>query len=88
MKEGNPLDYLSSRLVIDTCKGEHKLFSKLTNWELLNLKSNDILDIPDRLYQEYGECRTLSLYFAGGRKLSRALYLTRDLQFLSVRCNE
>jgi hypothetical protein len=56
MKQGNPLDFLASRLVIDTCKGEHKLFTQLTNWKLLNLKSTDILDIPDRLHQEFGEC--------------------------------
>ncbi|KAJ3580316.1 hypothetical protein NPX13_g248 [Xylaria arbuscula] len=31
-----------------------KLFTELSTWELLNLKPSDILDLPDRLYQEHG----------------------------------
>lgn len=57
MKEGEPLEFLSKRLVVETCQGEPKLFSEMTNWELLNLKSGDILDIPDRLTQEFGTSR-------------------------------
>lgn len=55
MKEGEALEFLSGRFVVETCLGKPKLFTDMTNWELLNLKSNDILDIPDRLYQEYGQ---------------------------------
>jgi hypothetical protein len=55
MKAGEALEFLSDRFVVETCLGEPKLFTDMTNWELLNLKSNDILDIPDRLYQEYGQ---------------------------------
>lgn len=55
MKPEQPLEFLSKLLVVETCKGEPKLFSEMTHWELLNLKSNIILDIPDRLYQEFGE---------------------------------
>jgi hypothetical protein len=53
LKEGNPLHFLASKFYIETCQGEQKLFSTLTNWELLNLKPSDILDIPDRLFQEH-----------------------------------
>ncbi|KAK1446929.1 hypothetical protein CCUS01_02488 [Colletotrichum cuscutae] len=30
------------------------LFTDLSTWDLLNLKPSDILDLPDRLYQEHG----------------------------------
>ncbi|VUC26346.1 unnamed protein product [Clonostachys rosea] len=53
MKPGAPLEYISPKFFVETCAGQQKLFSDLTAWELLNLKSNDILDIPDRLYQEH-----------------------------------
>lgn len=54
MKPEQPLEYISSKFFVETCVGEQKLFSELSSWELLNLKPNDILDIPDRLYQEHG----------------------------------
>lgn len=54
MKPGEPLEFLASRFSIETCIGAQKLFTDLSNWELLNLKPTDILDIPDRLYQEHG----------------------------------
>lgn len=54
MLDDGPLNFLDSKFTIETCAGEAKLFSELSDWELLNLKSGDILDIPDRLYQEYG----------------------------------
>ncbi|KAF2762538.1 PLP-dependent transferase [Pseudovirgaria hyperparasitica] len=49
-----PLGFLGKKFHIETCQGEQKLFSKLSTWELLNLKPSDVLDIPDRLYQEHG----------------------------------
>lgn len=55
MKDGHPLEFLAKRFYIDNCQGVRKLFSDLTPWELLNLKSHDILDIPDRLYEEHGK---------------------------------
>ncbi|KAK6216154.1 hypothetical protein LQW54_003728 [Pestalotiopsis sp. IQ-011] len=54
MLDDGPFSFLDSEFTIETCAGEIKLFSELSDWELLNLKSGDILDIPDRLYQEYG----------------------------------
>jgi glutamate/tyrosine decarboxylase-like PLP-dependent enzyme len=53
LKEGNPLHFLASKFYIETCQGEQKLLATLSNWELLNLKPGDILDIPDRLYREH-----------------------------------
>ncbi|KAI1269383.1 pyridoxal-dependent decarboxylase domain-containing protein [Xylariaceae sp. FL1019] len=53
-EKDKPLDFLTNAFYVDTCKGERKLFSSLTSWELLNLKPTDVLDLPDRLYQEHG----------------------------------
>ncbi|KAF6815192.1 hypothetical protein CSOJ01_03644 [Colletotrichum sojae] len=52
--EGQPLDFLAKSFHVENCVGERKLFVSLSQWELLNLKPSDILDIPDRLYQEHG----------------------------------
>ncbi|TEA15040.1 Aspartate 1-decarboxylase [Colletotrichum sidae] len=48
------LNFLSDVFYVETCKGERKLFADLPTWDLLNLKPSDILDLPDRLYQEHG----------------------------------
>ncbi|KAA8895556.1 pyridoxal phosphate-dependent transferase [Sphaerosporella brunnea] len=54
MGEGEGLEFLKNDFRISTCQGEEKLFLDLTAWEILNLKIDDILEIPDRLYKEYG----------------------------------
>jgi hypothetical protein len=54
LKPKGLLHFISHSFHIDTCKGEKKLFTKLDNWELLNLKPTDVLDIPQRLTREYG----------------------------------
>nr|XP_036588515.1 pyridoxal-dependent decarboxylase domain protein [Colletotrichum truncatum]KAF6799888.1 pyridoxal-dependent decarboxylase domain protein [Colletotrichum truncatum] len=51
---GNPLDFLSGSFYVETCQGEYKLFTQLSTWELLNLKPAEVLNLPDRLYQEHG----------------------------------
>ncbi|KXH29421.1 hypothetical protein CSAL01_12654 [Colletotrichum salicis] len=51
---GEALNFLSETFKVETCKGETKLFTNLSTWDLLNLKPSDILDLPDRLYQEHG----------------------------------
>ncbi|KAK1715386.1 hypothetical protein BDP67DRAFT_617791 [Colletotrichum lupini] len=51
---GEALNFLSEAFKVETCKGETKLFTDLSTWDLLNLKPSDILDLPDRLYQEHG----------------------------------
>ncbi|KAK7060545.1 hypothetical protein VNI00_001311 [Paramarasmius palmivorus] len=54
MAPGAPLEFTSSTFDVTTCLGENKLLSELDLWELLNLKSPTILDIPGRLCEEYG----------------------------------
>jgi len=39
---------------ITLANGQRKPFKNCTVWELLNLKPSTILNIPDRLFQEYG----------------------------------
>ncbi|OHE97321.1 hypothetical protein CORC01_07376 [Colletotrichum orchidophilum] len=51
---GEALNFLSEAFKVETCMGEIKLFTDLSTWDLLNLKPSDILDLPDRLYQEHG----------------------------------
>lgn len=51
-RKGGPLEFLSDSFYVENCQGSCKLFTELSTWELLNLKPSDILDLPDRLYQE------------------------------------
>ncbi|KAI0012591.1 pyridoxal-dependent decarboxylase domain-containing protein [Xylariaceae sp. FL0662B] len=53
-KPREDLHFLSSSFHVETCQGEYKLFTNLSTRELLNMKPTDILDLPDRLYQEHG----------------------------------
>ncbi|KAI0427025.1 pyridoxal-dependent decarboxylase domain-containing protein [Xylaria sp. FL1042] len=53
-QEGQSLNFLSNRFYVETCQGVRKLFIELSTWELLNLRPSEILDLPDRLYQEHG----------------------------------
>lgn len=54
MEKNAPLSFIASNFMIETCAGPRKMFKDLSNWEMLNLKVHDILEIPDRLYNEYG----------------------------------
>lgn len=56
MKPGMPLSFISSTFDIETSAEprERKLFKDLDTWQLLNLRTQDILDIADRLYRSYG----------------------------------
>ncbi|PPR01984.1 hypothetical protein CVT24_011111 [Panaeolus cyanescens] len=55
MMEGKELSFLSESFRIRKCNtSEEYLFSELSTWELLNLRSKDILDIPDRLHEAFG----------------------------------
>lgn len=74
MKEDGKLSFLSGRFQVETCVGKWKLFTELSNWELLNLKPDVILDIPDRLYQEFGtliEFEVITLKLIRDRNLQR-----------------
>ena len=50
----NELKFLSSSFDVRTCVGTKKLIVDLSTWELLNLKPDTVLDLPDRLYGDYG----------------------------------
>lgn len=47
------LAFIADTFMIETCKGEKKLFKNLEPWEMLNLKPGTILDISERLFEEY-----------------------------------
>ena len=53
MKKDGPLAFVAPTFEIQPCIGPVKLFKDLTTWELLNLKPSVILDIPERLYNQY-----------------------------------
>ena len=53
MKEGGPLAFAADTFKIQPCVGEENLLTKLSTWEMLNLKPSTILDIPERLYNQY-----------------------------------
>ena len=58
MQNSGPLSMIEHGFQVEICKPGpngpvHKLLKDLTTWELLNLKVETILDIPDRLYREY-----------------------------------
>ncbi|KAF8968538.1 pyridoxal phosphate-dependent transferase [Flammula alnicola] len=51
--EGAELAFIRDSFAVKTCTGETKLLKDCTAWELLNLKVETILDMPDRLHSEY-----------------------------------
>ncbi|KAB8201918.1 pyridoxal phosphate-dependent transferase [Aspergillus parasiticus] len=53
MKEG-PLGFIADTFQVTTCVGEEKLFKDLGVWELLNLRSDDVLGMGDALYRQFG----------------------------------
>ncbi|KAI3612291.1 pyridoxal-dependent decarboxylase domain protein [Moniliophthora roreri] len=54
MAPGAPMEFIADSFEVTTCQGESKLLSALELWDLFNLKSSTILDIPDRLIRQYG----------------------------------
>ncbi|KAK7992840.1 pyridoxal-dependent decarboxylase domain protein [Apiospora saccharicola] len=87
---GQKLHFLSEDFHVETCEGERKLFARLSNWELLNLKPSDILDLPDRLYQEHGVSnaflsemmKQFTIQSTGKDELERELGLTKPCQYM------
>ena len=53
MKNGGPLSFIAPTFEIETCLGVTKLIKDLTEWELLNLKSKEVLDISEKLHEQY-----------------------------------
>jgi hypothetical protein len=57
MENGNRLEFLGTMdppFTLENCKGNKRPFKELSTWELLNLKPSTTLDIPSRLYNEFG----------------------------------
>ena len=54
MEENAALSSIASTFLIETCAGPRKVFRDLSVWEMLNLKVHHVLEISDRLYNEYG----------------------------------
>ncbi|KAL8682657.1 MAG: hypothetical protein Q9186_001344 [Xanthomendoza sp. 1 TL-2023] len=54
IKDFGPLSFVGDTFVMETCGGSKKLFKDLSRWELLNLKVETVLEIPERLSIEYG----------------------------------
>ncbi|KAH8435161.1 uncharacterized protein LDX57_012790 [Aspergillus melleus] len=53
IQEGD-LHFVAESFEIETCSGTMKQFTKLSTWELLNLKPDTILDIPQMLNDKWG----------------------------------
>ncbi|CAG7971697.1 unnamed protein product [Penicillium salamii] len=53
MDEGT-LGFIANTFFVTTCTGEEKLFKDLNQWELLNLRSEVILNLGDALYNQFG----------------------------------
>ena len=57
MEEDQSLEFLATidpPFVVENCKGDQKLFTNLSTWELLNLKPSTVLNIPTQLLDQYG----------------------------------
>lgn len=54
VKDFGPLSFIGDTFVVETCRGPKRLFKDLSKWELLNLKVDTVLQIPDRLSVEHG----------------------------------
>ncbi|KAE8153195.1 PLP-dependent transferase [Aspergillus avenaceus] len=52
-ENGGPLYFIGDRFTVKV-DGHEKLYRELTNWELLNLPSDLILNIPQQLYDRFG----------------------------------
>ncbi|KAL8862210.1 MAG: hypothetical protein Q9198_010489 [Flavoplaca austrocitrina] len=54
VKDFGPMSFIGDTFVVETCRGPKKLFKDLSKWELLNLKVDTVLEIPDRLSVKHG----------------------------------
>jgi hypothetical protein len=48
------LKFIAEKFKVQTCRGDEKLLRDMDVWELLNLRPEAILDIPERLHEEHG----------------------------------
>ncbi|TFK37682.1 PLP-dependent transferase, partial [Crucibulum laeve] len=56
MNPGGPLNFITNSFRVHKCADAENLtlFSKLEQWDLLNLRVQEVLSIPDRLGNDYG----------------------------------
>ncbi|XRM42698.1 hypothetical protein ABZX51_005909 [Aspergillus tubingensis] len=52
IKKGK-LQFLTGKFEIENCQGETKIFDEMTAWELLNLRPDTVLGIPQHLYDHH-----------------------------------
>lgn len=52
-EKGEAWTNIAALFRVRTCQGTLKRFQELDTWELLNLKPKTILDIPERLHDEF-----------------------------------
>jgi len=50
----NELYFISSSFQVLSCTNVRKLFQDLTVWELLNLRVETVLGLPEAMYEQYG----------------------------------
>ena len=58
MAPGKELNFIADSFQIQTSAGDMKLMTDLETWDLLNLAVPTVLEIPERLYGEYGISNT------------------------------
>lgn len=92
MADDGPLNFVSEQFMIHPCytTTELKLFNSLTTWELLNLRVNEILDIPAQLHKQCGITSTFLenaiapfiLQSIGRDVLEKKYNITQPIQYL------
>ncbi|EGO20111.1 hypothetical protein SERLADRAFT_452847 [Serpula lacrymans var. lacrymans S7.9] len=53
-EDGNPLALIASSFNINLCTGTKKLLSECSTWELMNITPDEVVELIDRLCEEYG----------------------------------
>ncbi|CAG7948880.1 unnamed protein product [Penicillium nalgiovense] len=48
------LNFIKNLFEVETCKDGKKNFATMETWDLLNLKPETVLDLPDQLYEKFG----------------------------------
>ena len=48
------LKFIANDFYTRTCMGDKKRIIDMGTWELLNLQPSTVLDLPDRMYKEFG----------------------------------
>ncbi|KAL3465417.1 pyridoxal-dependent decarboxylase conserved domain protein [Aspergillus heterothallicus] len=84
------LQFARTDFLVKTCVGVEKNFADLSKWELLNLRSETILDLPKLLHDQYGVSPTYigdaideyNIQTTGKGKLETTYQITKPCQYL------